>query len=362
MRSKAIVLIIACLFPAAALGQRANPPEPVLLSLAQGGFVSFVNRPEWIDLRQAIRLSQLPAPLGSQALPDGNQTIHRILRDRDGAFVFGYDLWISSDRVTKQFKIAIRPLDSRLETSLRPAGSPGPESPSTFPKSTEPQTLNDGSEFSVDLLINENTGVKMVDIVKVSFDRASLSGDNPGLRPRDFTAEAVAMGMKDYSLFVNDELITTGKSKTGSSGALLWLYVPQRGRFIFSLVPRPDYAFEKVGAVSGNKIEFSIRGERYEWLSSAPILREEGTWNLWVLTDPKYLPLIGETMAPPPQEKGTLEKLDDKINAATQRSPVSVQTPSALQQSIFNRMEKNSARNKVMFGAADRIENLLPRN
>ena len=86
MRSKTIVLIIACLLPAAAIAQRANPPEPVLVSLPQGGFVSFVNRPEWIDLRQAIRLRQLPAPLGSQALPDANQTIHRILRDRDGGF------------------------------------------------------------------------------------------------------------------------------------------------------------------------------------------------------------------------------------------------------------------------------------
>lgn len=362
MRSKTILLIIACLFPAATIAQRANPPEPVLVTLTEGGFVSFVNRPEWIDLRQAIRLRQLPAPLGSQALPDANQTIHRILRDRDGGFVFGYDLWISADRATKQFKIAIKPLDSRLETSLRPNGPPASESPSTFPKSTEPQTLNDGSEFSVDLLINKSTGVKMVDIVKVSFDRSSLGGDGPGLRPRDFSADAVAMEMKDYSLFVNEELITTGKSKTGSSGALLWLYVPQRGRFIFSLVPRADYSFEKAGTVSGNKIEFTIRGERYEWLSSAPILREEGTWNLWVLTDPKYLPLMGETIAPPPQEKGTFEKLDDKINTVMQKSSVSVQTPSALRQGSLNKMEKSAARDKVMFGAADRIENLLPRN
>jgi hypothetical protein len=360
MRSKTIALIIACLFPAVVIAQRANP-EPVLVSLPQGGFVSFVNRPEWIDLRQAIRSSQLPGPLGSQALPDANQTIHRILRDRDGGFVFGYDLWISADRVTKQFKIAIRPLDSRLETSLRPTGSAAPESPSTFPKSTEAQTLSDGSEFSVDILINQNTGVKMVDIVKVSFDRSSLGGDGLVPRARDFSADAVAMEMKDYSLLMNDELITTGKSKTGSSGALLWLYVPRRGRLIFSLVPRPDYAFEKVGTVSGNKIEFSIRGDHFEWVSSAPILREEGTWNLWVLSDPKYLPLT-VTMAPPPQEKGTLEKLDDKLNTVLQKSPVSAQLPTGLQKTVLDRMEKSAAPDKVMFGAADRIENLLPRN
>jgi hypothetical protein len=360
-----VLIIIACLFPAAAIAQRANPPEPVLVSLPQGGFVSFINRPEWIDLRQAIRLRQLPAPLGSQALPDANQTIHRILRDRDGGFVFGYDLWISADRATKQFKIAIRPLDSRLETSLRPDGSPAPESLSTFPKSTEPQTLNDGSEFSVDLLINKSTGVKMVDIVKVSFDRSSLGGDGLVPRPRDFSADAVAMEMKDYSLFMNDELITTGKSKTGSSGALLWLYVPQRGRLILSLVPRPDYAFEKVGTVSGNKIEFSIRGDHFQWLSSTPILREEGTWNLWVLSDPKYLPLMGADLAPPPQEKGTLEKLDDKVKTVKtliEGPPVGVQMPKSLQRIILEPMEKKAPRDRVWFGAADRIENLLPRN
>jgi hypothetical protein len=363
MRSKSILLIIIpLLLTIAAPAQQANAQDPLMLSLAQGGFVAFVNRSEWIDLRQATRLRELPAPLGAQALPDTNQIIHRILRDRDGRFVFGYDLWISGDRVTKQFKIAIRPLDPRLAESLRPSDSLPVDLLSTFPKSTDPQTLKDGSEFSVDLLINKNAGVKFIDVVKVSFDRSSLGEDNPARRARDFSADAVAMEMKDYSLFINDELITTGKSKTGSSGALLWLYVPQRGRFILSLVPRSDYSFEKVGTISGNKIEFSIRGDRYEWLSSSPIMREEGTWNVWVLTDPKYLPLIDASMTSPAQEKGTLEKLEDKINAVVQRSPVTVQTPGTLQPAILDRMEKNTPRYKVMFGAADRIENLLPRN
>jgi hypothetical protein len=359
------MLVLPLLFTIAAGTRPAHAQDSLVVSLPQGGFVSFINRSEWIDLRQAIRLRQLPAPLGAQALSETNQTIHRILRDRDGRFVFGYDLWISGDRTTKQFKIAIRPLDSRLAESLRPGGLPAAESLTTFPKSTEPQTLNDGSEFSVDLLMNKNAGVKFIDMVKVSFDRASLGDGNPARPARDFSADAVAMEMKDYSLFVNDELITTGKSKTGSSGALLWLYLPQRGRFIFSLVPRTDYAFEKVGTVSGNKIEFSMRGNHIEWLSSAPILREEGIWNLWVLADPKYLPLMGADIAPPPQEKGTLEKLDDKVKKVKtliDAPPVDVQMPKSLQRIILERMEKNMARDRVWFGAADRIENLLPRN
>ena len=233
MKSKSVALIIVTLFMIVAGARRANAQDPLLVTLPEGGFVSFVNRSEWIDLRQAIRVRQLPAPLGAQALSDTNQTIHRILRDRDGRFMFGYDLWISGDRTNKQFKIAVRPLDSRLAASLRPTDAPGAESASTFPTSTESQILTDGSEFSVDLLINKAAGVKFIDVVKVSFDRSSLGDEIPARRARDFSADAVAMEMKDFSLLINDELVGTGKSKTGSSGALLWIYIPEHGRFIF---------------------------------------------------------------------------------------------------------------------------------
>jgi hypothetical protein len=386
MKNKLFFAALMLILAAALVKAQASGPNKEIVALPDGGFVSFKNQSTWSQLRQAFDMRQLPAALTSQTLADQNQIVHRVLRDRDGRFVFGYDLWISGNSSNKQFSVVVRPLAAELASSLSATELPRAETVSTFPKSTEPQTLADGAEFSLDLLINKTTGVKIVDVVKVSFDRSSLGGDNPGLRARDFTADAVAMDMKDYSLLVDDELIATGKSKTGSSGALLWLYVPGRGRFIFSLVPRPDYGFEKAGTVSANKIQFSVRGNHYEWLSSSPILHEEGTWNLWVLSDPKYVPMIGPAMAPPPKEKGTFDKvadkLDDKLNAVVEKT-VTVQTPSplkttlqtpsasqkpsaptsgALVTSMLNRMENNRERLKVMYGAADKIENLLPRN
>lgn len=365
MRSKSLLLVVLLLFTLAAGARQTQAQTSVMVALPQGGFVSFINRSEWIDLRPASGVRQLPGALGSQAMSGSDQTIHRILRDREGRVVFGYDLWILGDRTTRQFRIAIKPLDARLEESLRPAGAPAVEAISTFSKSTESQTLSDGSEFSVDLLINKNAGVKFIDVMKVSFDR-SVFGDYRSARgARDFSADVVSMEMKDYSLLVNDRLFTAGKTKLGASGAVLWLYLPQRGRFIFSLVPRSDYPFEKAGFISGNKIEFSIHGEYFEWLSSAPILHEEGVWNLWVLWDPTYVPLMGNSTAPPPQKK-----LDDKIwqlktpgvqTSVLQKSPVEVPTPTGLPP-ILERGEKNRVPDKVMFGAADRIENLLPRN
>src|ERR1044072_2483284 len=262
MRNRILIGAMLLVSTAALVRAQGSGTNKVVVSLPDGGFVSFNNETKWMELRQAIQLGQLPPPLSAHALTDRNHIVHRVLRDRDGQFVFGYDLLVAGDSATKKFKVAARPLSAELAGSLRVEESTAAEGVPTFPKSTEVQTLEDGAEFSLDLLINKSSGVKIVDVVKVSFDRASLGGDIPA-RPRDLTVDAVAMEMKDYSLMVNSELIGTGKSKTGSAGALLWLYVPQRGRFIFSLVPRPDYAFEKVGTVSGNRIEFSIRSEEH---------------------------------------------------------------------------------------------------
>ena len=67
------------------------------------------------------------------------------------------------------------------------------------------------------------------------------------------------------------------KSTIGCQGSLLWFYVPQRGRFIFSLVPREGYSFQKIGILDNNVIEFIIDGEHYEWVSTLPILPNGGT-------------------------------------------------------------------------------------
>jgi hypothetical protein len=358
-----LVLLLLGLSPVARAQETAT--KQLIISLPDGGFVSFRNQTAWTDIRQALDLRQLPAALAAQALAD-NQTIHRVLRDNEGKFVFGYDLWVSGDPNTKQFRIAVRPLDPEMQNALRLKDQTVlAEVSSTFPQSTEPQTLSDGAEFSLDLLINKGTGVKIIDVVKVAFERTRLGDDSPAPRPRDFTLDAVALEMKDYSLLINDNLITTGESKTGCAGTLLWIYIPNRGRFIFSLFPREGYSFQKAGTVAGNKIEFTLDGDRYQWLSSALILHEEGTWNLWVLRDLHYSPLFAARQ-PPPTEKSVLGKLDTVINDTMKQSASAMtRKPGALTIGANSkRVEKRSVRSRdvVMMGSADRIENLLPRN
>src|SRR6187549_2526757 len=71
-------------WPLIARGQEAT--KQLIVALPEGGFVSFRNQTAWTDFRQALDLRKLPAALGSQAVADQNQTIHRVLHDNDGRF------------------------------------------------------------------------------------------------------------------------------------------------------------------------------------------------------------------------------------------------------------------------------------
>ena len=373
MRSKTLIKTLTlgcCLLALSSVATAQQPAKrQLIVPLPEGGFVAFKSATSWTDTKKtSAEVQRAPAILGSQALADANRVIHRVLQDTGGRFVFGYDLWVAPNPASKQFQIVVRPLDPQFETKLRARDANGGESSqseiiSTFPKSTEPQTLDDGDAFSLDLLVNQNTGVKIVDVVRVSFDRANIWDSNPTMLPRDFAVDAVELAVKDYRLLVNGNVVSVGKSTKSCAGTLLWFYVPDRGRFIVSLAPRAGYEFQKVGVIENNRIEFTVSGSRYEWLSSSPILPGGGIWNLWVLHDPNYTPLFGSE-PPPAKKKDVFEKLDAAVVAANenaarlrrqQQSTLSNKTSAAGGQATTERP-------RVMVGGADRIENLWPRN
>ena len=374
MISNALIksLTLACCLLAASCIATAQVPakRQLIVPLPAGGFVAFKSETAWTDTKKTSTAEQrAPAIVGSEAIAEGDQLIHRVLQDTGGRFIFGYDLWVAPNPASKQFRLIVRPLDSRFEIKLR-AGNPNEGNPpqseviSTFPQPTEPQTLDDGDAFSLDLLINQSTGVKIVDVVRVAFDRSNIWENNPRMMPRDFTLDAVELTMKDYRLLVNGSVISVGRSTKACAGTLLWFYVPDRGRFIFSLLPREGYQFQKVGIIEDNRIEFTVNGTRYEWLSSSPILQGGGSWNLWVLHDPNFTPLFGSETPPPARKKDVFEKLNDAV-VATQDGGVRLRTQQS--STLSNKTNAPSAqatpeRPRVMIGGADRIENLWPKN
>ena len=153
--------------------------------------------------------------------------------------------------------------------------------------------------------------------------------------------------------------MSKSKSSIGCSGALLWLYIPERGRFIFSLVPREGYDFEKIAVLDENKITFTIDRERYEWVSGTSILPSGGAWNLWVLRDTKYTPLFSAEDSQPratPKTRSVFGKIEDALT--NQGAELMIGAPLR----SGNNRSTPVGQQRVMVGGADNMENLLPKS
>ena len=358
MRNKIWILLL-CLHSLGFAALAQNPAKrQLVVQLANGGFVAF--RSEMPGSKNSANSNSLAALLYAQAFAGENRTIHRVLTDAQQNVVFGYDLWVSSDPLTKKFSVAVLPADEAFRrsflkdfTPLRPTSAFA-----TFPKSTTPQMLDDGDAVSVELLVNPESGAKIVDVVSVTFDRTRLRETNLESAPKDFTLDAVALGVKNYSLLINGNEVSKSKSSIGCTGALLWLYIPKRGRFIFSLVPREGYDFEKIAVLDENKIAFTIDNEHYEWVSSDSILPSAGTWNLWVLRDTNYTPLFSAEDSEPrvaPKTPNIFERLEGALTKQGASLTISMPGGGQSKTTVVGPQ-------RVMVGGADNMENLLPKS
>src|ERR1043166_3332002 len=218
MRSKFWILLIC--FHCLAVGALAQNPakRQLVLQLANGGFIGFTSEVSG----NKTNGGSLAALLYAQAFAGENRIIHRVLTDAQQNVVFGYDLWVSADPITKKFSVAVLPADEAFRRGfLKDFTPPRPNNAfATFPKSTSPQTLDDGDAVSLELLVNHESGAKIVDVVRVTFDRTTLRESNLESAPKDFTLDAVALGVKNYTLLINGNEVSKSKSKIGFSGAL----------------------------------------------------------------------------------------------------------------------------------------------
>lgn len=359
MRNKLWTLLICfhC-FAFVAAGQ-SSARRQLVLPIAGGGFVSFRSETSGPGSAQ-MKDASLAALLYSQAFADENRIIHRVLSDSERRVVFAYDLAINSDPASKKFSLTVLPADEAFRRSFLKDSAPlrAHESFATFPRSTTAQTLEDGDAVSLELLVNRELGVKIVDVVKVTFDRSILRENYLEAAPKDFTLDAISLTVKSYELTIDGTLVGKSKSKIGCAGSLLWIYIPDRGRFIFSLAPREGYAFQKIGLLDDNRIEFEANGEFYEWTSGESILSNGGVWHLWVLHDPDYTPLFapGTTARKPgpAKEPNVFEKLEDRL--------LTRQGITLLRNGGPAPKQNIEAPQRVMIGGADSMDHLLPKS
>lgn len=367
MRSSlpARALVLLCAFAAVAAAQGVDArlqQQQLIVPLGSAGFVGF--RLEAVpDAKQGqpSGVSEVEAALLPQALLGEGNVIHRVILDREGNLVFAYDLHVEPHAPVRRFTVTAKPLDTEFERQLlRARRSPSSAAASipTLARAAGPRTLDDGDSVSLDLLVNPKTGVRVSDVFKVSFDRARLWQ----AAPRDFTADSAQIAVRDHTLLVGGEFVAGGRAARGVQGALVWFHVPGHGRFILSLVPRDGYDFRKIALIEENRISFEFRGERYEWVSGGAVVAGGGTWHAWVLHDPDYTPEIASAEE---ITRGIIKE-DEESDPGVLKQILSGKVPRQPAQPGFDTKRPDASRQparppRVRIGAADRMENLLPK-
>jgi len=259
--------------------------------------------------------------LGSVQVRGSENVVHRIFLDRDNRVYFGYDLEIELAG-SDQYRLIIKPL-SQPPTLMPPAlgrrfGARtlnGGQTQSAelrltdltsiaLPTYPAPQVIHDGDTLALDVLVNPHVAVKIIDLIKVTSKELpaqaqlheGVSANGGGRAATDLTAEMIYLQVTNSHLLVNGKKIAgaDGDNRSGLAGQLLWFYLTGYGRFTLSLTPREGYDFQKVGVVEGSKLSFTVGGNRFEWISTSPVVPNVAdALNLWVLHDPRYQPDVG---------------------------------------------------------------------
>jgi hypothetical protein len=360
MRSKTVSLALAfiCLSIAASGNVRdtQDGKSQLVVPMQSGAFVVIRTESQPATARDAT--SNI---IESEDKPN---LLHRVFVDRKNELFFGYELLVERAGSGPHFWVTVRPLseDYLRQLSARPAFQKRRLHPSYNASAfnAAPQLVGDGDTFALDVLQSQRTGTKIVDVIQVSLTDPGLKESASDSMPRDFVPEDVLMQVANHKLLINDEAVY--QSPGGSlSGSVLWIAMPDRGRFIFSLVPRPGYDFQKTATIAHNKISFEWGGERYEWVSSAPVVGIGGNWNIWMLHDADY---SFDLFDQPAARKGESKTLTQQYEVATRRARqrqrrAELDAPSA--NANANATKPRPKRVRVVIGAANGVEQILPK-
>ena len=113
--------------------------------------------------------------------------------------------------------------------------------------------------------------------------------------PRDFKVDDVELRLQSPLIRIaqtnsNRDSISVRRVRTEGevSGTVVWIYLPTRGRYALSILPRPG--FQRAGEIRGSSLRFSTVAEEIVVMSGAPIAPGDAAFNLYVQHDPMWKP------------------------------------------------------------------------
>lgn len=256
---------------------------------AQQGEIKFAN-----GIIVAIKVekngeNQNSSNISTLSASDEN-SIHRVLIDKKNKLYAGYDLEITPTADAEQFEVLIKPLsvNQDIAGAINTIGDSNNLSLRSIPKYPGKITVKDGDTIALEVLENPQTGEKISDLIKITRKKqesGSYFSDEKMIK--GFAINDVKLSIKGFEVYVNGEKVKF--SGGGMIGSVLWVYFPNKGRFIFSPIEQPGYNFQKIGVIDDKQMSFDYEGTNYKLVSNSPIL-SSGKWYLWVMADPNYEP------------------------------------------------------------------------
>ncbi len=217
-------------------------------------------------------------------MTSGGQAAHRVVVDGGGGSFLIYQVEIQAGSRPDRFLLSILPPEPEAVRRYREFLSPEARQ-LNLPNYPSPQEIAIGDVVMFEILRDPSSDRRLIDTISVT-EPGLNSAPSTTTAPRDFSLEDVEMKMSNYRLKIGDVETSSGGS---CSGSILWFYLPNYGRFIFSPIEQVGYGFEKIGEIRDSRIVFPYAGAQIEWISSEPVLKP-GTWSLWVRFEPDYRP------------------------------------------------------------------------
>ncbi len=233
---------------------------------------------------------------GGGTLTEGH-VIKRHLCNFDNLTYFGYDLTMEAlpeGRVRLRFAgLTITPpkMSEIYKEVPNWTALPLPAAPATL-------DVKVGETVALDLFVNRSTGQKVTDYLTIEgSERVEARVEGPA---RDFSADDVDIAISSPKVNVDGKpAFSWGGSIAGQA---VWVDLPAHGRFVFSLLPRPDLGMQRLGEIRGNRMTWRLGGHDYAIAASKPIAPGSRAYHLYVFAIPRAVTEFGLSAGPRPDD------------------------------------------------------------
>lgn len=228
--------------------------------------------------------------------------VHRMLIDRAQRVYFGYTVRIEELAEPNTFRLTFQPLSLTPELRQRLGDDAGEWKALPIGRFPAPNTIRGGEVLELSLLSNDAWGQKVTEYVTVEEARPRPQGFQTfGPTPRDFTFAPgsardfritdAALRLRDPRVFINGRSDpASARTFNEEAGAVVWIYLPQRGRFLLSLVPNVRSGFRRAGEIRGSSVRFTVGTDVFSVSSDGAIAPGPSPYNIYVLHQPQWKP------------------------------------------------------------------------